>query len=275
MDAADAVVASAGSILMEGGRLAVVAASHRPAAPLAVFLGDFEGRDIVATSAGDDSEGAPKGRLVPLREALATFSRAADREADLELAVTAVAMIEWHTRHQVCARCGALTEPRNAGWMRLCLGEGHEHYPRTDPAVIVAITDERDRLLLAHVGYHTSGRYSHLAGYLEPGESLEQAAHREIREEASLRLDHLEYVGSQPWPFPASIMVGFTARATSTDLEVDGVEVTDAMWLTRDELRARLGDGSIRLASPGTIARSLIHEWYGGNPVEDAGVADA
>jgi NAD+ diphosphatase len=159
--------------------------------------------------------------------------------------------------------------------MRLCVGGGHEHYPRTDPAVIVAITDERDRLLLAHVGYHSPGRYSHLAGYLEPGESLEQAAHREILEEASLRLEGLEYVGSQPWPFPASIMVGFRARAASTDLEVDGVEVTDAMWLTRDELRSRLSDGSIRLASPGTIARSLIHEWYGGNPVEDAGVADA
>lgn len=253
----------------------MVSAKDREPTSLAVFLGTFGGRDIVAVRAGDDLGDAPDRRMIPLRAALTALSSHDDRAEELELAVTAVAMIEWHERHLACGRCGEPTEPQNGGWMRQCADHGQEHYPRTDPAVIVAITDEQDRLLLAHVAYHSPLRYSHLAGYVEPGESLEQAAHREIHEEASLRLEGLEYVGSQPWPFPASIMVAFRARAASSDLKVDGVEVTDAVWLTRGELRDRLADQTMRLASPGTIARSLIHEWYGANPVEDAGVADA
>ena len=253
----------------------MVSAKDRQPSPLSVYLGQFGGRDIVAVRAGDVVSEAPGRRMAPLREALTALSIHDDRQEELELAVTAVAMIEWHERHLACGRCGGPTESRNGGWVRQCVEESHEHYPRTDPAVIVAITDEKDRLLLAHVAYHSPGRYSHLAGYVEPGESLEQAAHREIHEEASLRLEGLEYVGSQPWPFPASIMVAFRAHAESSDLKVDGVEVTDAMWLTRSELRDRLADKTLRLASPGTIARSLIHEWYGADPVQDAGVADA
>lgn len=260
---------------MDAGRLVVVPAGGRASTSSSVYLGSFRGRDILAIEAEPGLVEASGGTLVPLREAFSGLPRDPEGAAELELAVVAVAMIEWQSRNRFCARCGNPTEPKNGGWMRLCVTEGHEHYPRTDPAVIVAITDESDRLLLAHVGYHTAGRYSHLAGYVEPGESLEQAAHREIAEEASLRLEGLEFVGSQPWPFPASIMVAFRARAASADLKVDGVEVTDAFWVTRSDLKERLAHRSIRLASPGTIARTLIHEWYGGNPMEDAGVADA
>jgi NAD+ diphosphatase len=133
----------------------------------------------------------------------------------------------------------------------------------------VAITDADDRMLLAHVSYHAPLRYSHLAGYVEPGESLEQAARREVFEESGITLAEVEYAGSQPWPFPASIMIGFRARAASTDFVVDGVEVTDAAWLTRPELARRVGAGEMILAPPGSIARYLIHSWYGG-PVPDA-----
>jgi NAD+ diphosphatase len=124
-------------------------------------------------------------------------------------------------------------------------------------------------MLLAHVSYHSPLRYSHLAGYVEPGESLEQAAHREVFEEAGVVLAEMEYAGSQPWPFPASIMIAFRARASSTDIVVDGEEVTDAAWVTRTELADRVAAGEMILAPPGSIARHLIHSWYGG-PVADA-----
>ena len=274
LSAADAVVVSSGSVLMEGDGLAILPSVARPESSIVVFLGTHEGRDVVAITIQEESPTLSAGILTPLRQAFSTLSLGG-RAAEVELAATAVAMIEWHGRHRVCPRCGAATEPLHGGWMLRCVAEGHEHYPRTDPAVIVAITDERDRMLFAHVGYQPAGRYSHLAGYLEPGETLEQAAHREVFEEASLRLFALQYVGSQPWPFPASIMVGFRAKANSADLKVDEVEVTDARWMARDDLRAALFDGSMRLASPGTLSRNLVHDWYGGDPVADAGVAGA
>jgi len=274
LDAAGGLVVSNGAVLMEEDRLIIVPASGRPAGFSTSFLGSVDGEDLVVVGVDPGYSPESPARMVPLREALIALSRDDRRSRDLELAIMAVAMGEWHVRHAYCSRCGGSTEPGDGGWVRRC-PHGHETYPRTDPAVIVAITDEHDRILLAHVEYHSPGRYSHLAGYVEPGESFEQAAFREIREEASLRLEGLEYAGSQPWPFPASIMVAFRAKAASADLEVDGVEVTDAMWVTRDELRERLEDGAVRLASPGTIARTLIHDWYGGDPVGDAGVVRA
>ena len=278
LGAADAVVASAGHILVRGDRLAIIPASERRAGSLAIFLGRHGHRDIVAIPAEDgpvpDDE-VGDVRLVPLRSAIGVLGASPDGGAELELAETAVAMIEWHERQAFCGRCGSATEPHDGGWVRRCVAQAHEHYPRTDPAVIVAITDEEDRLLLAHVAYHSAGRYSHLAGYVEPGESLEQAAHREVAEEASLRLEGLEYVGSQPWPLPASIMLAFRARAKAAELRVDGTEVTDAAWFTREGLVAALASGTVQLAAPGTIARALLHEWFGGDPAAVAGVTDA
>ena len=272
--AAGALIVSNGAVLMDEDRLAIVPASGRPDGFSTSFLGSVDGDDLVAV--GVDSAYSPESpaRMVPLREALIALSGDDHRLRDLELAIVAVAMGEWHVRHAHCSRCGGSTEPGDGGWVRRC-PDGHETFPRTDPAVIVAITDERDRILLAHVAYQSPHRYSHLAGYVEPGESFEQAAFRETREEASLRLEGLEYAGSQPWPFPASIMVAFRAKAASADLKVDGIEVTDAMWVTREELKEGLGAGVIRLASPGTIARTLIHDWYGGDPAGDAGVVRA
>ena len=145
--------------------------------------------------------------------------------------------------------------------MRRCPVDEREHYPRTDPAVIVAITDPQDRLLIAHASYWSERRYSHLAGYVEPGESLEQAARREVGEEASLTLASLVYVASQPWPFPASIMVGFRATVEDPNFTLDDDEISDAMWVTRDELagarRRRSRDSAARGVHRPVDARRL------------------
>jgi NAD+ diphosphatase len=274
LDACDAVVVVGGTVLADNGRLAIVPAAARPPARFAFYLGRVGGRDVAGIVPEGEPGALPSAAMVPLRGAFVDLDDEVAR-ADRELATAAVAMATWHERAVHCPLCGTATEPREGGWSRRCPADGVSHYPRTDPAVIVAITDADDRILLAHVSYHAPLRYSHLAGYVEPGESLEQAARREVFEESGITLAELEYAGSQPWPFPASIMIGFRARAASTDIVVDGVEVTDAAWLSRSELARLVAAGDMILAPPGSIARHLIHSWYGG-PVSDAdGVSSA
>ena len=128
----------------------------------------------------------------------------------------------------------------------------------------MAVTDPDDRLLLGHATHWPQGRYSTLAGYVEPGESLEAAVRREVVEESSVLVDEVTYQGSQPWPFPASLMLAFTARATTTEIEVDGVELTDARWFTRAELGRAVEDGSVLLPMRTSVARALIEDWFGG-----------
>jgi NAD+ diphosphatase len=272
LDAADAVLVSGGSVLVRDGRLVILPAAQRPSARVAFSLGRVDGVEVVGIVPDDGPPAIDGAEMTLLRGAFWDLREAAPRR-DWELGATAVAMATWHERAAFCPVCGAPTESINGGWARLCTREGVEHYPRTDPAVIVAITDPDDRLLLAHVSYHSPRRYSHLAGYVEPGESLEQAAHREVMEEAGIALGSLEYVGSQPWPFPASIMIGFTARATTTQIVVDGEEVTDAAWVTRPELLDRVANGEMILAPPGSIARHMIHAWYGGAVADADGVS--
>ena len=263
-----AIVTTGDSVLMDGSRLVRVAAGMHPPALEQAFLG-VAADEQLAVVVPDPTWTPPAAtEFVPLRNAYQRVRDFAEAASEREIASAAVAMANWHLRHGWCGTCGARTEPREGGWVRRCTEGEHDHYPRTDPAVIVAITDEEDRLLLAHVSYHSPRRYSHLAGYVEPGETLEQAAVREVHEEASLRLTDLSYVGSQPWPFPASIMVAFTGRAAAKDLQVDGVEVTDARFFTRGELAAQVVDGNVLLAPEGSIARALIHEWNGG-PIGD------
>ncbi|MBO0873855.1 MAG: NAD(+) diphosphatase [Pseudonocardia sp.] len=194
------------------------------------------------------------------------------------LMVTAVAALGWHDNAGYCARCGSPTEPRNAGWMRACTGCGREEYPRTDPAVICLVHDGGTggsaRLLLARQPVWPEGRYSVLAGFVEAGESLEATVAREIREEVGVTVSDIRYLGSQAWPFPRSIMIGFSAVA-DPDQPVhpaDG-EIADALWLTRDELRVALGEGDwaardgsaarARVLLPGrvSIARSMLESW--------------
>jgi len=180
------------------------------------------------------------------------------------LVTTAVALDAWHARHPRCPRCGGATRVTQAGWVRTCTVDGSEHYPRTDPAVIMAVVDEADRLLLGQSTAWAQDRWSTLAGFVEPGESLEHAVRREVLEETGVVVGPVEYRGSQPWPFPASLMLGFHARATTTDVHVDGVELARARWFTRDELRDAVARGEVVPPGRSSIARALVEDWFGG-----------
>lgn len=188
-------------------------------------------------------------------------------DRDAGVGTTAVALTAWHERNPRCPRCGEATEMINAGWVRRCLVDQSLHFPRTDPAVIMAVTDAEDRILLGHAAHWPQGRFSTLAGYVEPGEPLEEAVVREVAEEAGITVGEVSYRGSQPWPFPCSLMMGFRAHIapdSSTEIQVDGEELTDARFFTREELLAAVSAGQVRLPSRSSIARSLIEEWYGG-----------
>jgi NAD+ diphosphatase len=190
---------------------------------------------------------------------------------DSALFVEAAAIANWHATHTHCPRCGSPTEVEAGGWVRRCPLDSSEHFPRTDPAIIATVVDEQDRLLLGSSAQWSSRRFSTLAGFVEPGESLEAAVIREIGEEAGVRVHSPRYLGSQPWPFPASLMLGFTAQAHSAEAVPDGVEITDLRWFTREELAEAVGNGEVVIASGASIARSLIEHWYGGPIAETAG----
>lgn len=180
------------------------------------------------------------------------------------LATTAVALDAWHARHPRCPRCGAATRVAQSGWTRVCVEDGSEHYPRTDPAVIMAVVDADDRILLGHAAHWPAGRWSTLAGFVEAGESLEHAVRREVAEETGVLVGEVGYRGSQPWPFPASLMIGFRASARSTEVTVDGVELTEARWFSRDELAEAVRSGDVIPPGRASIARALVEEWFGG-----------
>lgn len=195
------------------------------------------------------------------------------RLGDLDAGVltTATGLANWHERHGFCPRCGSPTEPSQSGWIRVCPNDESEHYPRTDPAVIMSVIDDQDRLLLARgVGFAPQGM-SVLAGFVEPGESLAGAVAREVHEEVGVSVTDVAYLGDQPWPFPSSLMVGFTARAVTTELTLQDAEIEAAQWFDRDEFTRAVADGSLRISSRISIARRLIEHWYG----EEIDVADS
>ncbi|OEV05926.1 NAD(+) diphosphatase [Streptomyces oceani] len=184
-------------------------------------------------------------------------------ERDTALLVHAVALENWQRMHRFCSRCGARTGIAAAGHVRRCAACGAEHYPRTDPAVIMLVTDDRDRALLGRQVHWPEGRFSTLAGFVEPGESVEQAVVREVGEEAGVTVGSVEYVASQPWPFPSSLMLGFMARATSPRIQVDGEEIEEARWFSRAELGAAIEAGEVLPLSGISIAARLVELWYG------------
>lgn len=181
-----------------------------------------------------------------------------------ELLVTAVSLASWLREARFCQGCGAETVLGQGGWARRCDACAHDIFPRTDPAVIVAVESaDGDRLLLGANANWRGTMYSCFAGFVEAGESLETTVHREIEEEAGVRLDEIRYVSSQPWPYPRSLMIGFRATASdSHPARADGEEIIDVRWFTRDEIRSALnGDGPVGLPGPASIARSLIEQW--------------
>jgi NAD+ diphosphatase len=207
----------------------------------------------------------PPGEAAGLRSAAVLLD---DRDAGL--LVYAVALEAWHASHEFCPRCGSRTDITASGHMRVCPKDGSQHFPRVDPAVIMLVHDDDDRILLARGPQWPEGRMSVLAGFVEPGESLEHAVVREVLEEVGVLVTTPRYMGSQPWPFPRSLMLGFVARAATTTLQPDHDEIVEARWLSREELTAQVESGELRLPGQVSIARRLIETWYGA-PIPEIG----
>jgi NAD+ diphosphatase len=251
------------------GRLLVADAEGRVAVdddgPSLVFA-DTDGRDDdglrLLLGVGDDgtaywgSVGDPLRKLgarpLGLREVGAALT-----DLHAGLLVTLVALANWHATHVRCPRCGEPTDVIQAGWSRRCPADGSQHFPRTDPAVIVLIHDGADCALLGRQPAWPAGRYSTIAGFVESGESAEQAVHREIREETGVEVADVVYRASQPWPFPSSLMLGYEARAVGGEVATVDDELEDVRWFTRDELRTT----NATLPPSASIAHWLITGW--------------
>jgi NAD+ diphosphatase len=248
------VVSEAGPHL-DGDRPALVPTAGRDLRD-AVFLGMHEDRALFATEATDDI--GPAGEPVGLRDAAARVSH-----PDAGLLAYAAAMVGWHRTHRFCANCGSASEPADAGHVRRCPNCGAQHHPRTDPVVIMLVHDDaRDRVLLGRQARWPAGRYSALAGFVEPGESLEEAVAREVREESGVDVAGPLFRSSQPWPFPASLMIGFHAAYVRGEPDTRDDELEDVRWFERAELAAiARGETDLGLPPPAAIARRLIDEW--------------
>jgi NAD+ diphosphatase len=250
---ARAVVASADGVHVTAGeqpRLALVPLTDAgEAEPLLLGLDDA-GPVFAAEADGTPLE------LLGLREAAASLP-----QADSGLAAYAAALLGWHRTHRFCANCGAPTEVDEGGHLRRCPTCGREHHPRTDPVVIMLVT-RGDSVLLGRQARWPPGRYSALAGFVEPGESLEEAVAREVLEESGVTVGPPRYVSSQPWPFPSSLMLGFTAPWEAGEPAIGDEELEDVRWFTRAELEAAVADrGPVKLPPRLAIARRLIDGW--------------
>lgn len=224
------------------------------------LLGLVDGRPYFTVQALADGPVAPLRTIGPLLS-----------ELNAEIAFTAVALINWHQGARFCGFCGKPTRVIGGGFVRRCTGCERTHFPRTDPAVIVAIVDAENRLLLGHQSAWAEGRMSVFAGFVEAGESLEQAVHREMTEETDLDLAEIAYLGSQPWPMPRSLMVGFAARAATTDVSVDGEEIESARWFTPASLAEEVKAGRVTLPGKASIAHRMIVQWSRGELLASRG----
>lgn len=197
--------------------------------------------------------------MASLRELGATID-----EFHLGISMHAIALSNWHRSHPHCSRCGAETTSTLGGSVRVCGKDQSQHHPRTDSAVIVLVKDKDDRILLGHQPIWPDGRFSTFAGFLEPGETFEQCVEREVFEESGVKVSEITYLGSQPWPFPASIMIAFSAVAEDPSTAIaDGVEITEVRWFTREELKTSVADGSLLLPPTISVARKMIAMWFG------------
>ncbi len=201
---------------------------------------------------------AQAGGFRPLRAVAALLEW-----GDAALLAYAKAMTYWHQRHRFCGDCGSPTVSTHGGYLRVCTNErcGQHHFPRTDPAIIVRVT-HGNRCLLGRQPTWSEGRYSIIAGFVEPGENTEDAVAREVREETGIGITDVRYHSSQPWPFPSSLMLGFTARAVSTSIRLHDGELEDARWLSRGEIIRGLRQGTLRLPSEISISYRLIADWF-------------
>jgi NAD+ diphosphatase len=263
-----AVAASRHGVLLDGG--AVPTLVRRSLAPQSnrlnglepILLGLEDGAalfaiDLDTLSPSASARYARGATIVSLRDAGAVLSR-----SEGGLAAYLVALLNWHRRHRFCANCGATTVVAEAGYSRRCLSCDAVHFPRTDPVVIMLVTDGERVLLGRHAGW-PRGQYSALAGFVSPGESLEEAVVREVHEESGIEVYDPAFVTSQPWPFPSSLMLGFAARSDGGQPAARDGELEDVRWFTLDAIRAIRTDADTVLRLPPTIsiARFLIERW--------------
>jgi NAD+ diphosphatase len=208
---------------------------------------------------GDVTDEVKSEGFTTLREIGAQLS-----PIESELALHATALSNWHLAHPRCPRCGGPTRVDLGGAARYCDADQSQHHPRTDSAVIVLIKDRADRILLGHQPVWPEGRFSTFAGFLEPGETFEQCVSREVFEESHIKVSEIKYLGSQPWPFPASIMIAFEAVTDNPEAaQGDGEEITEVKWFSRAELKAAAADGSLLLPPTISVARKMIEGWLG------------
>jgi NAD+ diphosphatase len=262
----------AGKVLLRADsqtpKLNLMQVDQVPTANLRVYLGktssatssEAAGAAIVLAIVNENSANQIEpdaSKWIGLRSLGAELS---DRDAGLF--TQALALYNWHEINQHCPKCGTPTVVEQGGWARRCFKDNNEIFPRTDPAIIVAITDQEDRILLGSQGTWEQNRWSILAGFVEAGESLEAAVVREMKEECGLEVFEVEYLYSQSWPFPQSLMLGFKAKADSSiEFVPDGEEIVKLRWFSRAEIAAEAK--SILLPSDSTISRALIELWYG------------
>lgn len=246
----------------EAGRLGWTSLAQAPDDAELVLLGLEDGRAHVAAITPPDS-GSPGGAAFRSPRLMAALAEMAPGEAATWAAARSV--LDWHARHGFCAACASPTTVFRAGWGRKCPDCATEHFPRTDPVVIM-IAEHDDRALLGRQASWPAGRYSALAGFLEPGESIEEAVAREIGEEAGIAVTDVRYVASQPWPFPSQLMIACVATALDDALTLDENELQDAIWVPRDDVRAVLAgeQGSFLAPPPYAIAHTLLTAWAAG-----------
>ncbi|HEY3737398.1 MAG TPA: NAD(+) diphosphatase [Jatrophihabitans sp.] len=256
------------SAAMRDGGLYFAPSEDVPTDAVRRFLGEVDGLPYFSCTVEMGAEDA--GEWASLRD---LGSGVDDLHGGMFAA--AIGLEQWHQRHRRCPLCGEATTETEAGWTRTCPADGSTHFPRTDPAVIMMVTDG-DRCLLGRAASWPDGRFSTLAGFVEPGESLEAAVAREVAEECGVRVGDITYLASQPWPFPSSLMLGFSARLVgSEELTVDAAELSDAAWFTRDEVQRAAArtdsDASpdpsdlLQYVSPSlSISRWLVDEWLAG-----------
>jgi NAD+ diphosphatase len=239
------------------------AAAYLAAPDAAVLLGVQAGLTYFALDVPSAGEAPPAGlaELGQFRE-LRQMAALLDEKQGALLGL-ARAMVYWHARHRFCGACGSPTQGREGGYLRVCTNSacGQQHFPRTDPAIIVLVTCG-ERCLLGHKPIWPEGMYSNVAGFVEPGESLEDAVAREVREETGVDVHHIAYHSSQPWPFPSALMLGFTAVAAHEAIQVDQDEFEDARWFTRADMRRQLQQGTLRLPMRFSLSYRMIEDWF-------------
>ena len=241
------------------GKVTWVAPQDTPAGTR-VLLGEREGRTWFALIIDPDEARGEREEWVGLRSVLPALT---DHRDQAPLLLHAIGLAEWHFATRFCPRCAGPLEVRAAGHELRCTSCERPQFPRTDPAVIMAVT-HGDAILLGRQRAWPEGRWSTLAGFCEPGETLEDAVRREVAEEVGVEVGRVDYFGNQPWPLPASLMLGFVAEANTRELDVDGSEIEQARWFTREQLRAGIEAGDVLIPRSVSISSSLIEHWYGG-----------